>query len=46
MTEQGNSTAASPIGFYFASLWYFEELYPLVFATAALRSVWGGLQPG
>lgn len=26
----------SPIGFYFAKLWYFERLYPLVFATAAL----------
>lgn len=28
----------SPIGFYFASLWYFEELYPLVFSVAALRA--------
>lgn len=26
----------APIGFYFAKLWYFEKLYPLVFATAAL----------
>ncbi len=25
---------ASPIGFYFAKLWYFEELYPLIFQTA------------
>ena len=25
---------ASPIGFYFAKLWYFEELYPLVFQAA------------
>ena len=25
-----------PIGFYFAKLWYFEKLYPLIFATAAL----------
>ncbi len=41
MTDHGNSTAPSPIGFYFASLWYFEELYPLIFATAALRSVRG-----
>jgi squalene-hopene/tetraprenyl-beta-curcumene cyclase len=24
------------IGFYFAKLWYFEELYPVVFAVAAL----------
>lgn len=27
----------SPIGFYFAKLWYFEKLYPLVFCTGALR---------
>jgi len=27
----------SPIGFYFAKLWYFERLYPIIFATAALR---------
>ncbi|MEM7781980.1 MAG: prenyltransferase/squalene oxidase repeat-containing protein [Planctomycetota bacterium] len=25
-----------PIGFYFARLWYFEKMYPLVFATSAL----------
>jgi squalene-hopene/tetraprenyl-beta-curcumene cyclase len=27
----------SPIGLYFAKLWYFEKLYPLVFGVAALR---------
>ncbi len=27
---------STPIGFYFAKLWYFEKLYPLIFATAAL----------
>lgn len=26
----------SPIGLYFARLWYFERLYPLIFATRAL----------
>jgi squalene-hopene/tetraprenyl-beta-curcumene cyclase len=26
----------SPIGFYFAKLWYFEKLYPLIYATSAL----------
>jgi squalene-hopene/tetraprenyl-beta-curcumene cyclase len=26
----------SPIGFYFARLWYYEKLYPAIFATAAL----------
>ena len=29
----------SPIGFYFAKLWYFERLYPLVFTAGALRAV-------
>ena len=27
----------SPIGLYFAKLWYSEKLYPLIFAAAALR---------
>ena len=27
----------SPIGFYFARLWYFEDLYPIIFATAGLN---------
>ncbi|MCI0717957.1 MAG: squalene--hopene cyclase, partial [Acidobacteria bacterium] len=35
-TGNGSVLAPSPIGFYFARLWYFEELYPLIFATAAL----------
>jgi squalene-hopene/tetraprenyl-beta-curcumene cyclase len=26
----------TPIGFYFAKLWYFEKLYPIVFTLAAL----------
>ncbi|MFO0965076.1 MAG: hypothetical protein U0793_05745 [Gemmataceae bacterium] len=25
-----------PIGFYFAKLWYYERLYPIIFTTAAL----------
>jgi squalene-hopene/tetraprenyl-beta-curcumene cyclase len=29
----------APIGFYFAKLWYFERLYPLIFATAALNGL-------
>ncbi len=29
----------SPIGFYFAKLWYFERLYPLIFTVGALRAV-------
>ncbi len=34
--EQGRLAEATPIGFYFARLWYFEKLYPLVFTVAAL----------
>jgi squalene-hopene/tetraprenyl-beta-curcumene cyclase len=26
----------SPIGFYFAKLWYYEKLYPMIFTVAAL----------
>ncbi|MCX7824053.1 MAG: squalene--hopene cyclase [Verrucomicrobiae bacterium] len=33
----GKIGESAPIGFYFAKLWYFEKLYPLIFATAALR---------
>lgn len=29
--------ASSPIGFYFAKLWYYEKLYPILFAVGALR---------
>ena len=36
--------APAPIGFYFAKLWYFEKLYPLVFAVAALGRA--ARQPG
>jgi squalene-hopene/tetraprenyl-beta-curcumene cyclase len=28
---------SSPIGFYFAKLWYYEKLYPLIFAAGALN---------
>ena len=34
--EDGSVHAATPIGFYFAKLWYFEKLYPLTFTVAAL----------
>lgn len=30
---------ASPIGFYFARLWYYERLYPLIFSVSALGAV-------
>ena len=32
-------TEPSPIGFYFAKLWYFEKIYPLAFTVAAFRAV-------
>jgi squalene-hopene/tetraprenyl-beta-curcumene cyclase len=38
-TNRGRSFEPSPIGFYFAKLWYFEKLYPLIFTVAALNSV-------
>jgi hypothetical protein len=34
--ESGRWRESSPIGFYFAKLWYYETLYPLIFTTAAL----------
>jgi len=34
--EQGGLKNPSPIGFYFAKLWYFEKLYPIIFTVAAL----------
>ncbi len=35
--EQGTFREATPIGFYFAKLWYFESLYPLSFTVSALN---------
>jgi len=34
--EWGRHRDASPIGFYFAKLWYYERLYPLVLMVSAL----------
>jgi squalene-hopene/tetraprenyl-beta-curcumene cyclase len=34
--ESGGLHHPTPIGFYFAKLWYFEKLYPIIFAVAAL----------
>ena len=38
-TDRGTRFPASPIGFYFANLWYFEELYPVIFTVAGLSRV-------
>jgi squalene-hopene/tetraprenyl-beta-curcumene cyclase len=37
-TDEGRHTVAAPIGLYFARLWYYEELYPVVFALRGLAS--------
>ena len=34
--EAGKLHEPTPIGFYFAKLWYFERMYPIVFAVSAL----------
>ncbi len=34
--ESGGLNSTTPIGFYFAKLWYFEKLYPIIFSVAAL----------
>jgi squalene-hopene/tetraprenyl-beta-curcumene cyclase len=34
--EDKRHQTVSPIGFYFAKLWYYEKLYPLMMTTAAL----------
>jgi len=37
--ENGQLFKAEPIGFYFAKLWYYEQLYPIVFAIGALGRI-------
>jgi squalene-hopene/tetraprenyl-beta-curcumene cyclase len=34
--DHGGLYEPTPIGFYFAKLWYFEKLYPIIFTVAAL----------
>ena len=34
--EKDTWTNPSPIGFYFAKLWYYERLYPMIFTVSAL----------
>jgi len=34
--ENDQHRQPAPIGFYFAKLWYYERLYPLIFTVAAL----------
>jgi squalene-hopene/tetraprenyl-beta-curcumene cyclase len=35
--NEGTVNRPTPIGFYFARLWYFEDLYPIIFAAAGLN---------
>ncbi|MBN2475016.1 MAG: squalene--hopene cyclase [Pirellulales bacterium] len=44
--EQGRYRETSPIGFYFAKLWYYERLYPLTFTVSALGRAVRQLAPG
>ncbi len=37
--ENLDEIKATPIGLYFASLWYYEDMYPLVFACSALKEL-------
>jgi len=36
LTDEGRHWPTSPIGFYFANLWYSEKLYPLLFACSGV----------
>ena len=43
-TREGTHFDPAPIGFYFAKLWYYEKLYPIIFAVGALQRVAGVLE--
>ena len=38
-TDGGTRFEPAPIGFYFAALWYYERLYPMIFTLSALERV-------
>lgn len=38
-TQNGTEFPPSPIGFYFAKLWYYEKHYPICYSMAALQRV-------
>jgi squalene-hopene/tetraprenyl-beta-curcumene cyclase len=44
-TQEGKVTPPAPIGLYFAKLWYFERLYPLIFAAEAMGRASAFLSP-
>lgn len=39
LTKQGTRFPPSPIGFYFAKLWYHEKIYPIAWSVSALGQV-------
>lgn len=43
-TRQGHHFPPSPIGFYFAKLWYYEKLYPIIWTVEALENARAALQ--
>ena len=43
--EEDRHRETAPIGFYFARLWYYERLYPLVFTASALHRAIEAYQP-
>ncbi len=45
-TDGGQRFDPSPIGLYFAKLWYFERQYPLIFTVAALMHAESALSAG
>ena len=38
-TREGTAFDPAPLGFYFAKLWYYERLYPVLFTVSALERV-------
>lgn len=42
--KNGMELNPSPIGFYFARLWYYEKLYPLIFSVGALNRTYRWLR--
>ncbi|MBI4606721.1 MAG: squalene--hopene cyclase [Planctomycetes bacterium] len=40
-TAEGTRFPPAPIGLYFAKLWYWEKLYPIIFTVSALGRVLG-----
>ncbi|MFT5467969.1 MAG: squalene-hopene/tetraprenyl-beta-curcumene cyclase [Verrucomicrobiales bacterium] len=38
-TKNGTSFPPQPIGFYFAKLWYYEKLYPVIWTVSAMERV-------